>query len=56
MKIPLNCPHAYHGPGMRVLCRRNEKLCGHQQFKSCKGWWVLSPQAERCPLRKEDKT
>lgn len=54
MKIELKCPHAYHGEGMKVYCRKLNDLCGNQYFKRCKGWWTLTDNASRCPLRKEN--
>lgn len=53
MKIPLSCPRAEYGPGMMILCKKDGEPCGHQFFKSCKGWWALTPGAESCPVRKE---
>lgn len=55
MKLTLSCPKASYGPGMRIRCSASGQSCGHQRFKSCKGWWVLTAQAAECPLRKEDK-
>ena len=54
MKLTLSCPFAFYTEGMRIRCSRNDKYCGHQYFKRCKGWYALSPQAARCPLRKEE--
>ena len=54
MKITLSCPLARHGPDMIVLCTKTNAPCGHQQFKACKGWWVCSPGADTCPIRKEN--
>lgn len=53
MKITFDCPHAYHGELMRVYCRKTGELCLFQYFKNCKGWWVNSPSAANCPIRKE---
>lgn len=53
MKITLDCPQAYHAEEMRVYCRATKEPCAHQHYKSCKGWWVCSPGAAKCPLRKE---
>lgn len=53
MNIKLDCPHAFHGDRMRVYCRKTGEKCLFQYFKNCKGWWVNSPQAGRCPVRKE---
>lgn len=55
MKLALSCPLASYEPGMRIRCGKSGELCGHQRFKSCKGWWVLTAQADACPLRKEEK-
>ena len=54
MKIRLDCPHAEHRHEMVVYCKKTGEPCGHQFFKSCKGWWVNSPSAAKCPLRKEE--
>lgn len=56
MKIQLDCPHAKHGNLMRVYCdKQNGSLCMFQFFRNCKGWWVNSPAAAQCPIRKEGK-
>lgn len=52
MKVRLSCPQAVYGDGMTIICTKTGKLCAHQFFKRCKGWWALSDQAERCPVRK----
>lgn len=53
MKIPLECPAASYGEGMRIKCSKTGSPCAFQYFKSCKGWWALSPGAKRCLVRKE---
>lgn len=53
MKINLNCPYAKHNNKMRVICMKTQDLCGHQYFKTCKGWCELTDTAAKCPLRKE---
>lgn len=52
MKLTLSCPRASYDGQMRILCAAGG-LCGHQRYKPCKGWCVLTEQAGRCPLRKE---
>ena len=53
MKIKLECPYAYHGDRMRVRCKANNgELCLFQFYKSCKGWWINSPGAAGCLIRK----
>lgn len=56
MKLTLNCPRASYDAQMRIRCAAAGDLCGHQRFKPCKGWCVLTDQAGKCPLRegKED--
>ncbi len=57
MKLRLSCPHASYGPGMRILCSRADgKPCAFQYFKTCKGWWVESPAAEKCRLRRKEES
>lgn len=53
MKVRLDCPHGEHRGGV-VYCKKTGEPCGHQYFKSCKGWWVNSPSAAKCPLRREE--
>lgn len=56
MKINLDCPHAVHGDRMRVFCKaNNNQICLWQYYKSCKGWWVNSPAAAECLIRKEQE-
>lgn len=54
MKLTLSCPHAEYR-GNQIYCKKAGSWCGHAFFKRCKGWWALSPQAEKCPYRKEKK-
>lgn len=55
MKTPrLECPNAEYVSGMRIRCKKLNGPCVHVHFKSCKGWWVLSEHAHRCPVREED--
>ena len=49
----LTCPRASYDDEMRIRCD-DGGLCGHQRYKPCKGWCVLTDQAARCPLRKDD--
>lgn len=55
MKITLDCPHASYGAGMRIRCAVLGWLCPHQRYKDCKGWWVLTESAARCPKRKVEQ-
>lgn len=54
MKIKLDCPHACHGERMVVYCKKTGGKCLFQYYKNCKGWWVNSPSAANCPIRKEN--
>ena len=56
MKIKLNCPYAKHESGtMRVMCQKINGYCAHQYYKRCKGWWTLTEQAARCPLKEAEQ-
>lgn len=55
MKLTLDCPKARYDERMRIVCKAADGLCGHQRFKPCVGWCVLTEQAGRCPLRKGDE-
>lgn len=55
MKVKFDCPYAYHGNLMRVYCNKTKGLCLFQYYKNCKGWWVNSPQAAQCPIRRNDE-
>lgn len=48
----LECPHARYRSGMRIYCTKCGDYCGHVYWKACKGWWALTANATRCPLRK----
>ena len=50
--LTLSCPKAAYDREMRITCG-DGGLCGHQRFKPCKGWCVLTEPAGRCPLRKD---
>ena len=53
MKGPkLSCQNAEYRKGMRIYCKAIDDYCGHVYWKACKGWWALSANAERCPMRK----
>ena len=52
MKVRLSCPFAEYSDGMKINCKKTQGRCAHVYFKSCKGFWVLSPQAALCPVRK----
>ena len=52
----LTCPHARYISEMRIFCDAANDLCGNVYFKTCKGWWVLSENAARCPLRRKENT
>jgi len=52
MTVPkLSCPNAVYVSGMKINCKLTGGRCTHVFYKSCKGWWALSPEAKRCPLR-----
>jgi len=54
MKIdPVTCPHAERRDGTQIWCRKAGDWCAHVFFKTCKGWWVQSPQADKCPIRSD---
>ena len=55
MKIKLECEQAYHNNRMRIMCQKTQALCGHQWYKPCKGWCVLTDGYKNCPVRKEKK-
>ena len=56
MKLTLSCPNASYGKDLRIRCSNaGDGPCGHQYFKSCKGWWALVPRADRCLLRKKEE-
>ena len=50
----LTCPQAEYRENMIIWCKKTGGPCGHVHFCSCKGWWVLSPSAEKCPVRREN--
>lgn len=56
MKLTLTCPHAVYGEGMKINCKKTGNRCGNQRFKPCKGWWVLTPAADKCPVREGGET
>ncbi len=56
MELKLSCPCASYRPDMRIACGKTLSYCGHAYFKRCKGWWVLSENAARCPLRRKENT
>ena len=47
----LSCPRAKYESGMMIRCTAIGEYCGNVHYKSCKGWWVLTANAARCPLR-----
>lgn len=55
MNLTLDCPRAEYREGMRIYCRATDDLCAHQRYLICKGWCVLTDQAGRCPVRRDDE-
>lgn len=53
MKIKLECPYARYNAEMRIMCDKLKGLCGHQRYRPCKGWCVLSDGAAGCTARKD---
>ena len=53
MKVKLSCPYAEYRDGMQIWCTRRACWCGHVYFRTCRGWWALTPEADRCPVRQE---
>lgn len=53
MKINIGCDNAKFNAQMRIICTKINDLCGHQRFKPCKGWCVLTEGAKDCTLKKE---
>ena len=51
--LTLSCPKATYDREMRITCG-DGGLCGHQRYLRCKGWSILTDQAGRCPLRKDE--
>lgn len=49
----LSCPRAKYTAGMKINCDKTADRCGHQYYRRCMGWWVLSETAKHCPLREE---
>lgn len=53
MKVTIECPHGRYVAGMRIWCDKIDGLCPFQRYKDCKGWWILTDNAGKCPKRKE---
>lgn len=53
MRLTLECPHGEYVEGLKINCDKTGGRCAHQYYRKCKGWWVLSDAAGRCPLREE---
>lgn len=51
MEVKLSCPQAEYRARMRIYCKSAGGWCGNVYFKSCKGWWVLTDAAAKCPIR-----
>lgn len=54
MKPTLECPNAEYRAGMKIYCKKTDSFCGNAYYKRCKGWWVLTENAQHCPLRRDD--
>lgn len=52
----LTCPKSKYDADMRIRCTVADDLCAHQRYKPCKGWCVLTEQAEQCPARKDENS
>lgn len=53
MKLKLTCPKASYDSRMKIRCSASGTLCAHQRLKPCRGWCVLTDQADDCPARHE---
>ena len=47
------CTHGRYVTGMVIWCDTTNGPCAHQYFKKCKGWYVLSDGAAKCPGREK---
>ena len=54
MTPKLSCPRAEYRAGMMIYCKAAADYCGNARYMPCKGWWVLTDSAARCPLRRKD--
>ena len=54
MRLTLTCPYARYVGEMVIFCDKAKDYCGNAYFKSCKGWWALTKNADKCPLRKDE--
>lgn len=52
MKLTCNCKNGEYR-GIKIWCNALNNYCGNQRFKSCKGWWVLTDNAGRCPIKEQ---
>ena len=55
MKFFIDCPHGTYDKEMKINCEKAGGRCAHQRYKPCRGWWVLTDQAKRCPAREVKK-
>lgn len=53
MTVKIECPNGSYDQKMKIKCSK-AGYCGNQYFKRCKGWWALTENAKRCPLREEE--
>ena len=54
MRPRLNCPYARYNAQMCIFCTKRDEPCAHQRWCISKGWAVLTDQAGRCPVRKDN--
>ena len=52
MKLTIDCPNGEYREEMRIYCRAMNGWCGNQYFRRCKGWWALTDNASKCPVRR----
>lgn len=47
----LQCENAKYISGMMIWCKKTQDYCAFQYYKSCKGWFALSPSWSGCAMR-----
>lgn len=55
MKVSPTCPLGKYTKDMKIVCTKDEMLCGFQYYRSCKGWWANTENAAKCLKKEETK-
>lgn len=52
-EVKPTCPIGEYDRKMVIVCKKDGMPCAFQFYRSCKGWWANTENADRCLKREE---